>query len=78
MDVENDGFAGRCLFDTLPDRFQLPGRADHARRQVDIRAKDSQQQMFGFDLRAAELAGRIPGEEDRLGGPSPCTVRTWL
>ena len=53
-----------CAFDLLADRFDGGVRAQEAVRQRLVLAQQSEQQVLGLDVRAAELAGLVPGEED--------------
>ena len=53
-----------CAFDLFPDRFHGGVRPQEAVRQRLVLAQQPQQQMLGFDVRAAELAGFISREKD--------------
>ena len=55
---------GGVPFDLLADGFHRRVRPQEAVGQRLILPQQSQQQMFGLDIRAAELAGLVPREED--------------
>src|SRR6266849_5599996 len=55
---------GDARFDLLADRFDRPVRPQEAVRQGFVFPHQAQQQVFGFDVRAAVLARLVPREED--------------
>jgi hypothetical protein len=57
-----------CAFDLLADGFDRRVRAQEAVGQRLVLAQQAQQQMLGFDIRTAELAGFVPGEKDDPAG----------
>ena len=59
---------GGVDFDLLANGFDGGVRAQEPVRQRFVLAQQSQQQVLGFDVRTAELAGLIPREEDHSPG----------
>ena len=55
---------GGVPFDLLADGLHRRVRTQKAVRQRLVLAQQAQQQVFRFDIRTAELAGLIPGEEN--------------
>ena len=55
---------GGVSFDLLADGFHRGVRTQETVRQRLVFAQQAEQQVFGFDVGTAELAGFIPREED--------------
>jgi len=55
---------GGVRLDLLPNRFDRSVRAQEAVGQRFVFAQKAEQQVFGLDIRRAELTGLITGEED--------------
>ena len=55
---------GGVLLDLLADGFDGGVRAEKAVGERLVFAKKAQQEMFGFDVRRAKLAGLVAREED--------------
>jgi hypothetical protein len=51
-------------FDLFADGFDRGMRAQKTVGESFVLAQQSEQQVFGFDVRATELAGLVPGEEN--------------
>src|SRR5580658_246882 len=54
--------------DLFPDRFHRRMRAQETIRQGLVFAQQSQKQVFGLNIRRAELAGLVPRKEDDAPG----------
>jgi hypothetical protein len=69
IDGGGDFFAdGGVPFDLPADRFDGGVRSQKAHGQSLIFAQQAEEQMFGLDIKAAELAGFIAGEKDGSPG----------
>src|SRR5579884_1422348 len=55
---------GGVRFNLLADRFDCGVRAQESIREGFVFPEQSQKQVLRFDVRAAELAGLVAGEED--------------
>src|SRR5271169_837913 len=59
---------GGVTLDLLPDRFHRRMRAQEPIRQGLVFAQQSEQQVFGLNIRRAELTGLISRKEDDAPG----------
>jgi hypothetical protein len=59
---------GRVAFDLLADRFHRRVGAQEPVGQGLVFSQQPEQQVFGFNIRRAELAGLIPGKKDNAPG----------
>ena len=65
-------------FNLLADGFDGGVRAQEPVGQRFVFAQQAEQQMFGFDIRTAELAGLVPREEDDPPRFFRITFKHWL
>ena len=63
-------------FDLLANRFHRGVRTQEPVGQRLVFAQQPEQQVFGLDVRAAELAGLVPREEDDPSALSPYIAQT--
>src|SRR5580704_2820737 len=62
-------FEGRkLLLNAIPNRFDRLACFEDRLRERRVRTQDTEQQMLGIDVLAAELAGGVPSIENYLAG----------